>query len=377
MPVKPVIALAAIALLGATACGDETGRDPAGLGPAADGAGGGDVPITARAVAAVALVHLPEDTSSRQATYQTYVDAPGTMGADLRYGAGPAEDGDLVSVLVSPEVPRRPCPRHGPCERREVDGGELVLTWQEFFPEEDPGYVSVRLVREDEVVSVGYSGPNIEGDPREQDLPIDVEVLEDVVLDPRLSVTTDQDVVDAGEKLGDWDGGEQADTSDPTPEPATDQHLIGFALAYLHVTGWDATGPTKVRPAFGRDAVATGLWRRADRAAPYEQVDVVVAPRRPSWLADDPCSTPGYQCRSSQGKTGEQVLLWQPGPDGEVWALGLRDDEVVAFRFSGWRVPETATEVDAQVDVQLVRRLMDDDVHLGLMSTRGMTGVQF
>jgi hypothetical protein len=210
MRVKPVLALAAIALLMA-ACGDQTsggrtGGDPAGLGPAADGAGGGDVPITARAVAAVALVHLPEDTSSRQGAYLRYEDAPGTMGAELRYRASPGEDGDLVSVRVSPEV---------------------------------------------------------------------------------------------------------------------------------------------------------------------------VAPRPPSWLAAAPCSTAGYRCLSDQGETGAHVLLWRPGPDGEVWALGLRDGEAVGIRFSGWRVPEDPAAVERQVDFDHVRRLLDDDVRFGQVSTRDMTGIRF
>lgn len=183
-------------------------------------------------------------------------------------------------------------------------------------------------------------------------------------------------MVDAGQRLDDWDGGEQPDRSDPTPEPATDRHLIGFAVAYLGVTGWEGTGPSDVRRAFGRDAVAVTMVRRANRAAPYEQVDVVVAPRPPSWLADAPCSTPGYQCRSYQGKTGAQFLLWRPAGNGEVWALGLRDDEAVGLRFSGWQVPDAAGAVEKEIDARLVRRLLDDDVHLGLTSTRGMTGFQ-
>ena len=165
-----------------------------------------DVPITSRAVAAVALEYVPEDTTRREATYTEPGKGRETVGADLRYHGDGEYDGDLVSVVVSSDLPEEFCePGDGRCVQREVDGGTLYLLWDEVVPEEDPGVVSVAMVRGDEMVLVGYGGVEIVGDPREQELPVPVETMERLAQDERLSLTTTQDVVDAGKAVTDWE----------------------------------------------------------------------------------------------------------------------------------------------------------------------------
>ena len=93
------------------------------------------------------------------------------------------------------------------------------------------------------------SGPDIEGDPREADLPIPVSSLEELVQDPRVGITTDQAVIDAGEKVTDWEGGEAADTTDPSPVPVSPESLKGFYLTYSGLSGFSGTGDSReLRP---------------------------------------------------------------------------------------------------------------------------------
>lgn len=183
----------------AAACGTDSGR-PAG--------GEGDVPITPAAIAAVALDHLPADPSSMEATYTDRTSPKGYVGADFRYGAGPAEDGNLVRVSLQRHVDRDVCAHAGSggCVRLDdaSDDVETYLVWEEIVPEEDPGYVYVLLRRPHEDVLVLVSGEAIEGDPREQDLRVPVDVMERLARDDRLHLSTTQAVVDAGEDLDDW-----------------------------------------------------------------------------------------------------------------------------------------------------------------------------
>jgi hypothetical protein len=185
----------ALLILLLAACGSES--------PEADEPS--DVPITSRAVAAVALEYVPEDTTERGPTYVEPGQEAETVGADLRYDGDGEYDGDLVSVQVTTDLPEVFCePGDDRCVERAVDGGTLYLLWEEVAPEEDPGVVSVAMVRGEEMVLVGYSGVAIEGDPREQDLPVPVETMEELAQDERLSLTTTQDVVDAGGDVDDW-----------------------------------------------------------------------------------------------------------------------------------------------------------------------------
>lgn len=193
MRVTPLIALCTTALLLA-GCGEETVADPTGAhtDPVA-----GDEPITARAVAAVALEHVPTNTSSRTAASED-----GVVGAEFRYGTDGEYDGDMLVVGVAKaRMARMVCRGMEGCERQDVEGGELVVAWQEVTPEADPGVVTVAMVRDDEVVVAFYQGTTIEGDPRDQDLSVPVGDMEAVVRDQRISLTTSAEVIELGERL--------------------------------------------------------------------------------------------------------------------------------------------------------------------------------
>ena len=182
----------------------------AGCGQGDDVRSTGDQPITQRAIAAVALDHLPHDTTTREATYTDKGDPEGALGADLRYDGDGEDDGGLLRVFISPKVEKDPCGNEylDGCTKQGVDGKAVVLRWTEEEPEEDPGQIEIVAVRHGAQITVTWSGDIVKGDPRKQDLAISIDQMTAVALDQRLRLTTSRHVIDAGEQLEHWDGGE-------------------------------------------------------------------------------------------------------------------------------------------------------------------------
>lgn len=84
------------------------------------------------------------------------------------------------------------------CDETE-DG---TLRWNLNDPGEDPGGVFVLVPKSDgQTVMVTFNGPKLRHDPRTVDLPVSVDTLFAIAHDPRLDVTTTQDVVDRGDEL--------------------------------------------------------------------------------------------------------------------------------------------------------------------------------
>lgn len=359
----------AVAALALASCGEES-LDKVELPPE-----GERVPITQRAIAAVALEHLPDETTSRQAAYTEGVDPAHSLGADLRFGGDGEYDGDLVQIFISDkEKARASCGKQPGCvELKADDGSPMILTWDEVEPEEDPGYVSVTVDHEGEWTHVGYSGPEITGDPRKLKLPISVETLTAVAQDPRLRLRTSPAVVAAGEELDDWDGGE------PDPEawkvvPSTDRSL---AAAYLSTRGgygdYSLIEPSPLKSEFGAGAIGARLHRDSQGADPAV-IDVLATPKPPAWLAGNPCAGDRFRehCATYDDKVevpeydppplppakGPVYLLWTPtaaGVPGEVWAVQRRADELVAYHQSGFRVPEKKADVEGALEWYLLR----------------------
>lgn len=183
-------------LVGLVACGSQT-DDRASTAER--------VPITPRAVAAIALDHLPGETSSREEMYTDGRDARGTVGADFQYGGTGRDDGDLVRVALAPGERNLDCVNsHCADLATDVEGADVVLVWEEIVPEEDPGIVTVLLYRDGEKSWVYQAGPTITGDPRRLDLPVTVEDMVEIVEDPRLRLETTPEAITAGRDLADW-----------------------------------------------------------------------------------------------------------------------------------------------------------------------------
>jgi hypothetical protein len=361
--------LAAVLLLAAPACG--TGADS----PADPPSGGeGDVPITSAAIAAVAVDHLPEGPSSMEATYTDNRSARGYLGADFRYGADGESDGDLVRVTLQPHQQREVCGNEyddGCVELDAPDGSRMFLVWQELEPEEDPGIVYVVLQRHEEDVTVYAGGESIDGDPRELDLRLSVTAMTDLAVDDRLHLMTTQAVVDAGEDLEGWGGGE-TDPHAYDRVPSTDTAVAG---AYIEFHGgylnFRDVRPSPLKADFGDGAIGGRFERDDGRRA--STVDVLASPQPPRWMARVVCRTPrfaGHCVTLPGGRTGPRYLAWVPGEQGEIWEVGVRDDEVVAVRYSGLTVPEREMAVVVLGEWYFDQLLLEHSSTFGLTTSR-------
>lgn len=291
------------------------------LGGCGDGAagGGGREPITARAVAAIALDHLPaDDTSSRGATYVDRTDPPGHVGADLRFGGGEGDDGDLVRVTVTPDRPLPGCATLEGYDGCAALAGDLVLAWDEVEPEEDPGLVVVRTERDGATVAALLAGPSVEGDPRRQDdlAPL-VETLTSIVRDERLAPRVPGQVLAAGEALDGWDGGERAE-GELDEVLQTGAGLVGtFFLG--RGDGWTYAGTTPDLDELGPGAVGGRTVGYREGPIGPGVLDVVAASEMPAWAEPATCRE-GWRC----SVRGDTHLVWRPAradDPGESWLL--------------------------------------------------------
>lgn len=316
-------------------------------------AGGDPGRITHRAVAAVALEHLPTDTSSRAASYTDESTPPDQVSVDLRYGTDGEYDGDLVSVTVSAQPPAGGACRRDNGQRcvdlpTEVKNAEMQLRWTEVEPEEDPGVVGIVLLRDGgETASIGYFGPTITGDPRKLDLPISVEKLVAVVEDPRLRYQATSSTLALGEELDDWKGGEP----DPDAYQLVRNTDHGIAQAYVGARGgygfYQGVVRSPLRDQFGPEAIGGRLLQRSSpdfTDMPDADIDVLAAPSPPAWMTRKPCSAPRLRkhCVTTEGRRGALVFAWQPAKGGDAgwaWMISMRKEEVVAVRYQGPRMP--------------------------------------
>lgn len=332
------------------------------------------VPITQRAIAAVALDHLPADTTHRQAMYTHQRHPDGLLGADLRYHGDGEDDGDLVRVSIGPRHDS-PCPEGYRCAALpSPPGTTTTLLWQLAVPEEDPGIVHVVHRHDDEQVSVLTSGEEITKDPRTMTLQFPVDVIAGLSQDPRLRLLTSQSVVDAGAALSDWSGGEP-DPLALTIVPSDDRSL---AAAYLLARGgyaaFDTMGPSPLRSRFGEGTLGARLTLKKSWGHPGTY-DVLAIPRPPAWLKH-PCTTRfAGRCVTIHRPRGAVRFAWRPsrpGRAGETWAIHRRAAETVAIRTTGYRVPASRPAAMAASDwyamrSQVVRRT------LGLTTTKETT----
>jgi hypothetical protein len=193
------LALASSILWLIAGCGDSSAPS-GGDSPSAEG---GDVPVTPRALAAVAAEHIGEPGYATHNPDDEY--GADAVSADLRFDADGEYDGDLLAVVVGWNLPRwaRQCgPESGDgCEKTD----EGLLKWEEQEPEEDPGTVLVSVRKGETTVLVYQSGFDITGDPRTLDMPISVDDMFAVATDARVDLTTSQAAIDSGEDLMFWD----------------------------------------------------------------------------------------------------------------------------------------------------------------------------
>ncbi len=318
-------------LLVLAGCGDRDGAEATQEGSAE---------LTARAVAAVMLDHLADDTTHRQATYVDEHSPPGLVGARLRYNGDGEDDGDLVEVtVVRGEAEHEPCPSVDRCV--ELEGG-VLLGWELVTPEEDPGVVGLQLRRDGEVITVMMSGPSITGDPRELELEPTVATMTELVQDPRLRLQTDAATVAAGEGVADWRGGE-VDPASLEQVPNTDATVV-TGWIYAYGDAWEYAGPSPYKGELGAEAIGGRVRITGDMQLLQSGfLDALAAPEPPAWL-ESGCLD-GYRCGTVQGVQG----VWRPadGDDpGDAVLVAVRPGgETVAIHTVGNPIP--ADIVDA------------------------------
>ncbi len=330
-----------------------------GTGGPSDVAVEGDRPITARAVAAIALDHLPADPSSLAELTAGDDDPEGLVGAELRFGTSGEDPGDLVRVSVVPVRSEPPCP-DGRCVETAAEGGTLWLTWALVEPEEDPGWVDATFVRDGETAVAHYSGASVTGDPRDLELPVTTDMLRAVVLDPRLRLTTSQAAIDAGDALDGW-GTPSTDEPVGRRVPADAQSLAAFWRTSLD--WWARTPPVITRvgdssPVVDRLGVASGRFVSAHidleptKQRPATTLDLVVSAREPTLLTGATCPSTAFTgcVIDTSNPPYDTFVLWDPGPRGVVWVLYRRDDAYLTARFSGWNI---RADLDATLRKQI------------------------
>lgn len=90
------------------------------------------------------------------------------------------------------------------CEETTTgDAAELPLAWGAFAPEEDPGYISTDVRRDDLVVSVFYDGEEIPEDLRDSGLAGLADDLVALATDPAVGVKTTAAYAEAGTAIDD------------------------------------------------------------------------------------------------------------------------------------------------------------------------------
>lgn len=138
-------------------------------------------PATPKALAAMTVEVLAIEPDSYDVVHETQTGAA---------AVSMSADGNSFEVSVSEDDGEEPdCEVMDGCDHWDEAGGTVWLRWQEQEPEEDPGIVYVTWVGDGEVHEVRYAGVLIEPDPREQDLPVSVDRMVDLVTDPRMGLT--------------------------------------------------------------------------------------------------------------------------------------------------------------------------------------------
>ncbi|PUA81036.1 hypothetical protein [Nocardioides currus] len=165
-----------------------------------DEAVAGDEPITPEAIAAITQEHV--DLSPVEVTaWDVFTRELGEPSPGAR-----SEYGDVSLAVVVAPTTDSPLVCATPtffdeCVDDTVDGHDVTIAWQDLEPEEDPGVVYVIDRRDGEDVAVQVIGPDVTDDPRDLDLGVPLEDLAALVTDPRLSLTTSQEVVDLGDQV--------------------------------------------------------------------------------------------------------------------------------------------------------------------------------
>jgi hypothetical protein len=355
-----------------------------GCGPDASEAGpDGRVDATPRALAAVVIEHVDPGTPRRTTGHWSDWNDPLAIEAQVDYGVDPegTENGSSHTVRVDVMKKRafledrrwlrcRPGQERGGCEESSVDGVRLVYRWSPGMEEEEGGSFAWTVVREDEVVQVGYDESALfDRDPRELDLVIEPSDLREAALDPAMSLRTTTAFAAAGRELDNYEGVESPPEK-PAIVPTTPRQLAARTLDYLGLE------PTSVRRSrltdFGPDAVGVHLEFPAGKGYDAFSLDVLTTVGRVPQIDPLPCRVQRSRtaardsCFAWDADSAATWTLASVGRPGRMWIIGAQDDD----RFNrvesvGVLVTSTGIDVPPFASVQVAPRIPDDVYGLG------------
>jgi hypothetical protein len=179
------------------------------------------VRATNRSMAAVVLAHV--DTARTPGLIGPLQGSGnGFANAEVRYGvsAESPNPGRTVDTLVAVYRHRPAYVNRGWCRSQEgrtedgcrtrtlPRGSTLIMFWQRYEPEEDPGSVGfIRIDGDHAAAAVFFSGPTITGDPERRGLRnrvVTFRELRALARDPRLSWRTTKHMVAVGAEVPNW-----------------------------------------------------------------------------------------------------------------------------------------------------------------------------
>ena len=193
------LSFAALALV---ACGQSSGGEQITVEPVE----GGEEPTSSRSLAYIMDSYTKGEPSSAvdPKAQDDWDFATAVVAAELRFNSTGEYDGDMLALGVFPKTDKElvseiPQDSFSEANCAEVEGA--IVLWEEHAPEEDPGGVYAAYRKGEHVALIMYTGPAIEANPLEQQLPVPVETLVAILQDPRVDATTSEAALTAGEKL--------------------------------------------------------------------------------------------------------------------------------------------------------------------------------
>lgn len=287
-------------------------------------------PATKQAIAAVTVEVLGISPTSYDVN--PLFDVPEPLGVEIRWrpdGGGPGDSHYLhpaVERVADADPLRLGCGRYQDCAEWDHEAGRMRLTWQEESPESDPGILTLSLeTDEGELRRVTYAGASILGDPRDQDdLPLGIDQLEELLADDRFSATTTQEMVDAD--LAKWPEDDHSGDAVPT----TGAEVAQWAFQDGVTRPADGARPADIA-AYGEDAVG------AEFRSPGRVTTVVVLPKDSPRV---PTCGAGWHCRTQRGVTtgwrrGEVIVIRESDRAAVVGTI--RSAEIDRLPTPSWR----------------------------------------
>lgn len=209
----------------------------AGCGTEASTGSTKPAPVTSSALVAVALEHIELEPSSTHFFEPGEDVGPKALGGQLQFWG----NGLNVTVAAGPGKLKYDLCEMGTCGTERTRAGDVTVMWQDLV-EDNPGAYSVVLQLDDEYRYAFFEGVGVNGDPRKDDLPIDVDELVAAVTDERFALESTEGAVALGEKIEKNPPNGPTLAPGETPEPPPESTDFGELVELVASPLDDAVG---------------------------------------------------------------------------------------------------------------------------------------